>query len=93
MPERNTIGGHTSSIGAAYTDAGISASFFLILRFIINVLILNFHFRIITKITIQVFTPAPEAIFIIEIPTLGSPFVLCDNLIHRAFMDKKVSDF
>jgi hypothetical protein len=29
MLERNTIGGHTSSIGAAYTDAGISASFFL----------------------------------------------------------------
>jgi hypothetical protein len=29
MPKLNTIGGHTSSIGAAYTDAGISASFFL----------------------------------------------------------------
>ena len=48
MPERNTIGGHTSNIGAAYTDAGISASFFLffVSWLISYILIVSFFYSV-----------------------------------------------
>lgn len=46
----------------------------------------------IAKITMQVFKIVISEINI-NIPTFGSPFTLFYNLIHRSFMDEKVSDF